>query len=51
LIAYQRGESGRKNMPTNSRTAGIAATASIHRHTWAPPQTASMSALIAKASI
>jgi hypothetical protein len=32
-MAYQRGESGRMNMPTNMKTAGIAATASMIRHT------------------
>jgi hypothetical protein len=50
LSAYQRGESGRVNMPTNSRTAGTAATASIHRHTEGPLYQRSSPALTMKAS-
>ncbi len=48
---YQRGESGSTSMPTSSATAGIAATASIVRHTCGSWMRRSSSALVAKASI
>jgi len=49
LRAYQRGESGRKNIPTNSATAGIAATVSMTRHTLWLCESELISSLIPKA--
>ena len=48
-MAYQRGESGRKNIPTNRAMAGMVAMPSIQRHTCGSWIRASSSAFIANA--